>query len=250
MRLEKSINNEAEKLAKILKSDCDKFLNEVKGGTITGKRNGSWFLRGIDTSIKVENGLIRKKSYLNALGGRIPRLASQFIHNLVNNVGSNIFGWPIRDGVATRGIGYMDVGDKTVFGKMRIFLPIGDYDYVWSPGIKDFNNVDVSRLFDENNLTKEMYGAILLINKFYSKKNSKDAMIALKDSDFSSLKYSNVYDTALKSITKFIKKNYKNDDIQGAIESENETSFNCDEYYLVSDNLIFKKALKLGGWRK
>lgn len=246
MRLEKSIQNNTNIMTDVLKSDCDKFLKEIKGGELLGKKDfmkRGWILRGIDDR-NVKNGLIKKQSYISS--GRKPRAASWLQHSLTNLVGRQLFGWPIRDGVATRGIGGSHVGEERVFGKMRIFLPIGDYEYVWSPNIRDFNDKSITEICSSIK-SAELKKAIYIITRFYQGEET-DAAENLEEEGIK-YTYQEVYTEAWKHVRKFIKDNYKDDKIRGAIEMGNEVSFKCNEYYLVDDNFTFGQALEHGGWK-
>lgn len=256
MRLKSVLaNGDIEKMAEILKSDCDKFLKEIKGGNITGKNafiKGDWILRGVDKLERIENGLIKKRSHLNkgpGTGfGRKPRMATWLVHHLTNLAGKEIFGWPIRDGVATMGRGNAHVGDIKVFGKMRIFLPIGDYEYVWSSNIRDFNDYNLEDMIHSIK-SYPMKNAILLINSFYEGQE-KEAQEELKDSLGVDYTYDEVYTEAKKMVKEYVMRNYIDKKLYGAMETGREVSFKCNEYYLVHDNHTFDEALKLGGWRK
>lgn len=249
MRLEehlKDIDERVDIMLDILKSNCDKFLKEIKGGKLLGQREFSkagWILRGTSGLGEVEkNGLVRKKSYIEH---RIPRVASHFIHDLANIAGKKIFGWPIRNGIATKGMGGSVVDEIRVFGKMRIFLPIGNYEYVWSPNIRDFNNYGINDIYIHNKyiLKGSMKDAISYLNNSYKQSNPEDDLKTQYN-----FTYKEVYNEALRAMEEYVKHNYKNNQLRGAIKIGHEVSFKCNEYFLVTDNYIFQKAIEKGNW--
>lgn len=247
MRLREYLTeNNVDSLVNILKRDCDVFLKEIKGG-----KNG-WVLRGIKDDIgyaKMESGLIRKKSHIDT--GRKPRAATWLKHSLTNLIGRQEFGWPIRDGISTTGIGtnrgfsYKVGSENKWFGKMRIFLPIDAYKYVWSPDVHDFNEVTIYDIISDLK-TNKLREAILIINSFYEGQEN-EADERLKEDGYP-YTYQEVYTEAYKYFKKFIIDSYKENKIQGAIEMGHEVDFKCDEYYLVEDVNLFNIALDEGGW--
>lgn len=250
MRFKKTLDNNYEKMAKTLTSDCSKFLKEIKGGKNNFVKNG-WILRGSKSlNHTLDNGLMKMNSHVDS--GRKPRAAKWFVHNLVNIVSEDLFGWKIRDGVPTMGGANRELGTTSYFGKLRIFLPIGDYKYVWSPNIQDFNDINKYTLFDDiyNKRRRDRMEEALdiIISLYDTQGNEAEEIFRENDID---LTYKEVYNEAKKCMTDFIKTQYKDKQLHGAIEMGNEISFNCDKYYLVEDDTTFFEAIKLiGGYKK
>src|SRR5574343_204900 len=174
MRLDKFVDNKRgndehiDEMTKILKRDCSKYLNHV--GDYCYK-NG-WIYRAVKInydddwkpnypSDNTNNGLLKKKSYLDV--GRNTRLSGLYIQELFNNAGNKAFGWNIRDGVST-GTDILMLG---VFGQSKIFLPIGDYEFVWEPRVYDFNQKLFGRIREFLLAQEEINSWMTLYKRWY-----------------------------------------------------------------------------------
>jgi hypothetical protein len=106
-----------------LKSDCGKFLKEIRDG-----RHGFLYRGHSGLQIKTY-----KKFASRVESGRKPMSTNSVMHNYLNQKFKVMFGWNVRDGVfaaaSTDAAGF--------YGMEFLFFPIGDYKYVWSPSIQD-----------------------------------------------------------------------------------------------------------------
>ncbi len=234
MRLQKHLLIEdTDTLIKILKRDCDEFLKDINAHW-----GGDWIYRGVNLTyddnwdIKepvVEKWLIKYKSYMK---NRKPRLANISIHDMFNQAGKEIFGWPIRNGVATKGC----TEEMECFGKPRIFLPIGNYKFVWAPGIVDFNFKlydRISKMIDSDDNVKREAWMDLYFGRVYD--------------DETMLSYKKIIYPLIKE---YISKSYNEGHLGLAIRNKGEITFNCKEYYLALDNKPVMDAISKGGWLK
>ena len=196
-----------------LSHDCNEYLQEINGG-----KNG-FLYRGVRT-ISPKQGLSKHKSHIE--DGRIPVAASNQVHDLYNKASQKVFEWKFRDGISTTSaIAFVDRN----FGTPRIFLPIGDYKFVYSPVVSDFNDQDLVRLYynAERHISDEFIELYNIDKKRYSKE-------------------------LFNFTVELLIKHYKDDNIKLAIKEKVEVSFNCQYYYLVTDEPLFVEALKEGGW--
>lgn len=242
MRLLKYITASGQ-LSEILKRDCNKYLTEI--GARSSKTG--WLYRGISDANIMDTALGVTRFQSQIKSGRIPRAAGYIVHNLFNDIGKEVFGWPIRNGVSTTS----DFG-RTVFGKMYIFLPIGDYKYVYSPGIRDFNSdqdLKIAKIISNGKNYSELREIFLSVTVWNSVKSEDMFNDRLKQIfPRKRLNYDMVYKKLYPYIKKYIIENYKDGNIKTAIDEKVETCFNSEEYYLVTDKILFADALDEGGW--
>lgn len=114
-------------IADTLRGDCISFVDDLKNsGLIYRGRNVH---DKTAASVRGKYGLYRMKSRLE---DRKPLSTDPKMHDEVNKVFERKFGWKVRNGVFTKGVDV--VGG---YGESHIFFPIGDYEFVWSPMVKD-----------------------------------------------------------------------------------------------------------------
>lgn len=242
MRLQHFINEKVDDIVDILKDSCDDYLKEMTPMIRPSSPGVGWVYRGVAityddgykpvySAISDDNGLLKYKSYLSV--GRRPRLASYIMHQLFNEAGKKVFGWKIRNGVSTSS--YID--NLSTFGQPMIFLPIGEYEFVWSPFLIDFNqdlSMHIIRTLKLHDEPEKGQAIIDVIERHYDPKKTEE----------------DYYKICQPIIDDFVKKAYKSTDFRGAVKSGNEIDFKCKSYYLVADRNNFFKALKKGGWLK
>jgi len=214
MRLQAYINEfkeyTLEELQSILERDCKRYLKEMKKA-----RRLLW--RGaVGRTIP---DIQEVKSHLES--GRMPKDTPEEIHDLMNHLFRNRFGWNVRNGISTTG----DKGDTT-YGPQFIFFPIGVYDYVWSPDVPDlFSELDgrgYTYEFDEMEVEAEYeqtYG------------NDDEPDIELEDYI---KEREEEWEYEKNDYFKTLIKSYKDTGLNPqAIKSKNEIMFGCKTYYLV-----------------
>jgi len=124
MKFRKFINERSrlpvEEIVKILKKDCGPFLKEMKF-----VKKFMW--RGLGISIAdIKKVAVRRE--------RHPSDMPHWLHKLLDEVFKDNFGWKVRSNSA------FAFGSRTPslrYGRPYLFFPIGKYEYIWSPTIKD-----------------------------------------------------------------------------------------------------------------
>lgn len=236
MRLDKFVDNKRgndehiDEMVKILKRDCDKFLTHIANES---PAEFSWIYRAVEISYgddwkpNLPNktaGLLKKKSHLE--GGRNTRLTGLYIQELFNNAGNEVFGWPIRDGVSTG----TDLTLLRAFGEPKIFLPIGDYKFVWEPRVMDFNSAFLSRVDDTLGMPEErMAWAKLKTYRYKSRAEAEECQKILQP-----------------AINTYVKRHFTDKNLYAAMKNGGEIDFKCTSYYLVLDNDGFYEAYNRG----
>ena len=212
MRFEQ-YSSEVQKMYDTIKRDCNKYLKEI--GT------KKFLVRGSHTKENNGDSLVKIKSHIET--GRKPKATSWATHKLLNMAGTEVFGWPFRDGVPT-GSNY----DKKVFGPERIFLPIGDYKYVYSVKIFDFNwdGIDTLEKYLDEHATEEQLDVLSYTNSNIMENFKK----------------------VLPLYVGFLKEYYTDKNLQYKIRIGGEVFVKCDEYYLVQNKPMFDTIIEEGDW--
>lgn len=113
-------NSDREDIIRRIQQDCQPFLKQFKGKKVE-------FYRGV----KDHNySTIFKRAHLE---DRKPRDLSVDEHDALNKAFIDKFGWPARNGVFT----HRSPDKVTEYGEPNIFIPIGLFEYVWSPTVDD-----------------------------------------------------------------------------------------------------------------
>ncbi len=102
---------------------------------------------------------------------RRPLDSPRFLHVRFNKASKKIFGWKARSE------GVLVTGDKSTansYGDVNIFIPKGDYQYIWAPKVKDLFYRYKSRLQSDPNNTKDEFWEDF-VNKEYQKHGLKEA---------------------------------------------------------------------------
>ena len=158
MRFDDIVNDNKHNFDLIIKN-CQPYLRQIKNDLM---------FRGLTIPQDSNAAFGKKKARLD---GREPMDTSPKIHNSLNKHFTEEYGHPYRNGVFT-------TGDSNIAGKygdtMMIF-PIGDFEFIWHPEIKDlFQNVYAGDLwfdyykktFKLKSLTQADY------KKYYTWRNS------------------------------------------------------------------------------
>lgn len=141
--------SDEQKLIDDIKKMCKVWLNDVRGVKTLLYRSTKALLPPNDYDIR--------HSRLD--DGRTPRDTPEDIHYELNYEFNEKFGWNVRDGIFASS-NYIDI---QVYGVPKVFMPIGEYEFVWSPTIKD--------LYTKYIRTKVIMSEITIKNT-YEKPNS------------------------------------------------------------------------------
>lgn len=156
-------------------------------------KDGNFIYRGISS---VQGGVKLKK----ARKDRKPKLIHQELHELLGEYTKELFGWNVRsEGVFT--------GDRNTaeeYGRSFIFIPKGNYEYIWVSEDKQF---EIYNLYDE--ITSSLKSGKNILNI----ESSVDEL-------------------------KTLYKNYRSDRLNNYLEKNRnfEAIFRCDEYFIIDPN--------------
>ena len=249
--------DEVHNILQRLQRDCKPFITEYKRSNCKG-----FLYRGSDRS----QGLIQKvRSRVDNI--RYPKDTPEELHNQLNNEFHKKFGWPVRNGVFTTGSSIFAKG----YGRPYIFLPIGKYKYVWSESTKDlfekFENADMlgpfvdSCLYDDADYewydsydTNGKYGHWEYdgkrVHSIYIEDVVKKLGIDPVDFDIGLVKWvpdidkntffqqkAEEYENKKSELISRLVDEYQNNQLDIAIKSHHEVTFNCKEYYLINPSL-------------
>ena len=261
-RLQQYILGEDKKFAEIssmVQRDCKPFLKELNGCK-------DLLYRG---SRRRVNDISKVKSRLK---NRTPSDTSEEIHNHMNKLFENEFGWPARNGIFTTG----DFKVTRFYGNGYIFFPVGKYKYVWSPDVQDFftqleeddeyliyypenyiNDKDLERDWEYDDRGYWEYNG-----KLVNSDNPNDIIYELdidyEDYDEDLLEWipemsfeeyrNEVYGIFEKERDEYFQNLanlYMDNKLDKAIKSKHEVIFNCKEYYLIPEkfSLLIKEEI-------
>ena len=172
----------------MIKKDCKKFFYESR-----------FMHRNLPLYRRMKRN-IKKYEIITPRKNRKPRDTPIEIHKELDKLFKNEFGWKVR----SEGVFCSGSITSSIYGNLYYMFPIGKFEYVWSPDIKDLT-VELER-FD-----------VLLSqdDKWYTT-NIKET-----DEILSQLIYT-----------------YKDDNFLKALESGKEIALKCDKYYAVNANYI------------
>lgn len=187
-----------------IEKNCSKFLDEMKSNfpdkitSIEVLYRGKRDLRGIK-----DLDLIR----LNRRKDRTPMSTYYPTHEALGELSEEYYGWNMRtEGVFTTA----SSGEAGLYGTPYIFLPIGDYNYLYNEKVRD-----LTRFLANNNIDYTEGEHSSGKNIMYSKDKEK---IKKRMSEIMSM--------------------YKGDNLKNAIHERVEVIFNCDEYFLVNKKFM------------
>jgi len=216
MRLQKFINEDIpydEPLFKLIDRRASKFVREMKSWGEMPKSK-SFLFRGTKKNIEKWEIL---KSHLEERSPVAMTLLDQYV---LNEGFKKKFGWPARFGVFATSNVDSTVG-AGIFGDTYIFIPLDDYEYVWSPKIKDINidMNDISKpdpyLISIENAIEEAFDELNLHDGVDEKQKQKIFQMVEK--------------TVMRAVNTYTDSNLKK-----AVEMGSEVSFKCGEYLLIS----------------
>lgn len=203
--------------AQLIKENCKQFIRE--GAPV--------LYRGIKMSsprIKNINSLLKS---LEVRKNRNPSDSSKQLHALLNNFFNEHMGVKIRsEAMFCTGSSIIatQYGSGRFNGSPPVVIPIGDFEYTWSPIIDDaFDRFEQSwysnSWSDINKLLKSVWQHL-------------DLQSDIQDPDtndrFEAVEY--LLDEHGKELYKF------NTDLKEAAKSKNEIMIVCDEYYILENN--------------
>jgi len=169
----------------IIQKDCQSFLE-----AIGNKPKSNMLYRGV--AIYAAKPIQKKQVHLTS---RKPMTTNNEIHHLINDYFTRQFGEPFRNALFVSG----DHTQASGYGNTVLSIfPIGDFTFVWSPGVNDMYDVTWPRPGGFSNVTP-----------------SQEAV----DYTLEPYKYTN------KSFT-------------AAIHSGNEIMIRCNEYYAVTQTVV------------
>ncbi|NPV12927.1 MAG: hypothetical protein HPY57_14240 [Ignavibacteria bacterium] len=118
-----NIEEQKEMISFLIKRDCEKFLKE-----------GYPMFRGMNLREPIE---IIKKFDGNINVTRPPKDTPQHIHKMIGDLFVEKFGWnPRNKGVFATSC-YEDATLYNEYGDVYVFMPIGDYKYLYNPSVYD-----------------------------------------------------------------------------------------------------------------
>lgn len=127
MRLKRYINEarSIDEIYEILSRDCKPFINEFL------KKKKTFIWRGTNKRVDFIQKITPRKD-------RKPRDMPKELHKFLDNVFKDNFGWYVRsEGVFASSDRSFAEDFSDTGGDSYLFFPIGRYDYIWSPVIKD-----------------------------------------------------------------------------------------------------------------
>lgn len=212
-----------QEIIKRLESDCKPFIDLLK------RSNSNLFFRGVSSTNDVSSDIELRKVRKD----RIPKDIDREVHDIINDRLLKKFGVAFRE----NGVFATKNYDTSLhYGKPYIFFPKGDFEYYW--------NLSINDLFSE----LEFDG----FYHFYAYRDELDQLEGLfpeefqeidgRITDLSDKSQSQINDLIDRAISKFEKKidsivdGYKSDHFQDI--KNQEVTFVCDEYYLVSRDYL------------
>lgn len=209
-------------LFKLIDERAKPFVREMKSWAKSGDNRIDFFYRGVKE--EPDKWEIRQSH----LDDRTPRGMSRAEQYVMNQSFIKKFGWPGRNGV----LATTDKTSAAMFGRPCIFIPFGNYKYVWSAKIGDINLSEYE--------WEELSDAI---------ENALEDFEGLVDGPWDTRGWErlpeknkeNLYRMVEKKADKFINK-YQDTDLIRANLYGHEVSFNCDEYLLI--NKLYKTPLE------
>lgn len=141
--------------------------------------------------------LVRRKMRDN----RLPMSTSTKLHEITGELSNELFGWNMRSEGA---FAMANIYEVSLYGHEFIFLPIGDYEYLYNDDILDYTRF----LHIHTSIYKDKLTG-------FTKSKEK-----------------------IKENLKEIISNYKNSNLKDAIITKVEVSFKCKEYYLLNRKFL------------
>ena len=144
-----------------IKKQCAPFFQSYKGIKL---------YRGIKSA--AETIIYTKSAYLDH---REPLDSEPHHHNVLNKAFTYTFNHPYRNGVFV--VGKQKEAD--MYGDVHIVIPIGDFDYIWSPYVSDmFSLFGNSKHIDQSSMKSLNEYLSYLINKHMSKSTYKTKLLS------------------------------------------------------------------------
>lgn len=184
------------KIRNHIANDCKPFLKEFG----VKYAHDFYIYRGL------KRRSVKTADIIQSRTNRKPRLVSTKLHNYLNKIGKELFGWNIRsEGVFTGG--YSVAKD---YGKMFIFIPVGKYKYVYIDDTRD-----IYGLYDNFNYWSNED------EPYYGPENGKEKEEELKEQ---------IYHT--------YKNYYKTKGLLTKTDNTFESIFKCKEYLVINTDHV------------
>lgn len=214
---EETINSRnPQELADLIKRDCKKWLNEVSD--ISEYK----IFRGTNSIMKRPESILYKKDVRK---NRQPKDTSKAVHDIFDEYFEKNFGWKMRSE------SLFVTGDESIaseYGYAYMVLPIGDYNYCWSPKVPDLTGYfeyevrkRVQNAYNEKKISD--YDAELLI---YTNSHLPFSVwnIDRVSFDYKKLTFQILDDGE-----------YTDINLKRAIKTKNELMIACDSYYVFNN---------------
>jgi len=190
-------------------NDCKEYIDTIKECN-----KGKLLIRGIYSYSKTPS-IIKTKHNWN----RIPLDVPSNWHDFLNGIFNSRFKWYVRSGIFCF---FTDNKYSSGYGDTDYFVfPIGQFEYVWCPKIRDLFN-EYEDEFNDNFMNYIDCEGDDFGDYEVTEEQMEEGMWKFQD-----------------DIENIILKDYKNNDIC-SIQNHVEVSINCDEYYLVSKEYLQK----------
>ena len=213
--LTESFDNQvnSEIIAQHISMNCQPFLSEIKVDTPPLYRGQS---NGVNT---VVNGLYFSSTKPN----RNPKDTPIGDHKLIDQWFFDQFGIRFRSDHIMFATGHIMVGH---YGKAHNVIPIGDFQFCWSPVINDVLNDIKPAMYEIHNEIGE---------KYRDKEKYPQSLIELRDIVKNEM-----------ILTRLERGKYQTTNLPDAIKSGNEVMIHCKEYFLLDvTDYEYKQIIKL-----
>lgn len=215
--------------------ECSQFINELKTSP-----KGTFLIRSLEMSQDIV-------SFDHNLKNRQPADTPKNIHDILNKLFKEKFGWKVRNGVFTLAAKYPEQSIKSGYATgtkilktgysftTYLFFPVDNYEMIWSPKIKDLYYF----LDKKDILSPDWYKANIDFKKKYSKSAHDD------DANWQIFRKKVIIEHE-KEIEKMLKKlvdTYKTIDMKDIIVKKDipikrEICIKTNKYFMVNQNHI------------
>lgn len=235
--LEYANTQDIESAIELIKNDCKQFLSEADAPIFRGSKT-------LDADKLIQSRRVRVD--------RQPLDTVSVISNALDLALERIAGFKPRSQAV------FATGDKATahhYGKTFLIFPKGDFKFIYSERIRDFYS-DIVLGTDDRLREKVFNIGEELLKKEYKVSNLKDTQLFARDDIDLYIMERDPYIIFEKApehiivelVNKIIELNptwYSTDDVNKGIHSKNELMIHCNEYYVVSENALFKHGIGL-----
>lgn len=220
MRLQQYITEATDinTLSNIISDNCKPFLKEFGVAYSQSNLSKNFIYRGMHIYITGDYTIKKPRS------DRKPKLVDDRLHNFMNKIGMDLFGWRIR----TEGIFTSFYTNARNYGIPYIFIPLGNYKYVFIRGVNK-----IYGLYDmhvtESSFLEGIEDRIKTSDETKTsdkyKKDKARQLAILSDIE--------------REIEDVYRHQYKTSGLEDVIRGYNEWEaiFNCDRYIVISNKI-------------